>query len=463
MSGRDGGENLVRVLGRADVLALAFGAMIGFGWVVLAGSWLLDAGSFGAILAFLLGGTLVVFVGLTYSELVSAMPKVGGEHHYAWRALGSKAAFVASWGIGLGYVSVVAFEAVALPTTLEYILPDFKTGFLWTVAGYDVYLSWVAIGVAGAVAITALNYFGIRPAAVFQTIAVLFLLGVGALLLVGVFVGGEAANFRPFFAGDFSVSVAGILAVVIATPFLFVGFDVIPQSAEEINLPYRQIGALLVVSVLMASAWYILIIVGVGSGMSQGQLEETSLATADAIGNLFGSAFFSNLLILGGVAGILTSWNSFMVGGSRIFYAMAESGMLPRWLGRLHPKYRTPSNAILLIGGLSVLAPFFGDSALGWLVNAGGLGIVIAYFLVALSFLFLRRNEPEMERPFRAGRGPAIGIIAAVLSVGIAVQYLPGMPAGLGAPEWVIVGVWSVVGLVFLFLMDVPEYDRSGD
>ncbi|MBA2694214.1 MAG: APC family permease [Rubrobacter sp.] len=317
------------------------------------------------------------------------------------------------------------------------------------------------IGVVGAVAITALNYFGIRPSAIFQIIAVLFLLGVGTLLLFGIFFGGEAANFRPLFAGSFSVSVAGILAVVIATPFLFVGFDVIPQSAEEINLPYRQIGGLLILSVVMAAAWYILIIVGVGAGMSQSELESTSLATADAMGNLFGSAFFSNLLILGGVAGIMTSWNSFMVGGSRIFYAMAESGMLPAWLGRLHPRYKTPSNAILLIGGLSILAPFFGDSALGWLVNAGGLGIVVAYFLVAVSFLFLRRNEPGMERPFRAGRGPAIGIIAVVLSVGIGIQYLPYMPAGLGLPEWVIVGAWTMIGVIFLLRMDVPEYDGT--
>jgi basic amino acid/polyamine antiporter, APA family len=142
----DDRESFARVLSQRDVIALAFGAMIGFGWVVLAGTWLQEAGSVGAIVAFLIGALLVVFVGLTYSELVSAVPKAGGEHNYAWRALGGRGAFIASWAIALGYVSVVAFEAVALPTTMEYILPDYKVGFLWTVADYDVYLSWVAIG-----------------------------------------------------------------------------------------------------------------------------------------------------------------------------------------------------------------------------------------------------------------------------------------------------------------------------
>ena len=448
-------ERFIRVLGQRDVLALAFGAMIGFGWVVLAGTWLQNAGSIGAIIAFLIGGLLVVFVGLTYSELVSAMPKAGGEHNYAWRALGAKGAFAASWAIALGYVSVVAFEAVALPTTLEFLLPNYKVGLLWTIADYDVYVSWIAIGVIGAIGITALNYFGIKPSTVFQLIAVIFLFAVGVLLVFGTITGGKAENFTPLFTGG----VGGILAVVIMTPFLFVGFDVIPQSAEEINLPYRQLGLLLIVSVILAAAWYILIIVGVGAGLGQQALANTDLATADAMGNLFGSDLFSNILVLGGIAGILTSWNGFMVGGSRIIYAMAESGMLPDWLGRIHPRYRTPANAVLLVGVLSIVAPFFGRSALVWLVDAGGLGIVLAYLIVAISFLVLRRKEPEMERPFRAGRGPIIGIIAVVLSLGIAIQYLPGLPAGLVTPEWIIVGIWTIVGLIFATRMDVPEYN----
>jgi basic amino acid/polyamine antiporter, APA family len=450
----DNQESFVRVLGQKDVIALSFGAMIGFGWVVLTGTWLLDAGSLGAVVAFLIGGILVLFVGLTYSELVSAMPKAGGEHNYAWRALGATGAFVTSWAIALGYVSVVAFEAVALPTALNYVAP-LEAGSLWTVAGYDVYLSWVAVGVIGAIVITALNYIGIRPSAIFQFIAVLFLFGIALLFLVGTFVGGSAENFTPLFAGG----LAGLLSVVLMTPFLFVGFDVIPQSAEEINLPFRQMGILLVISVIMAAAYYIIVIVGVASGMSQAALQDTELASADAMGNLFGSGIFADILILGGVAGILTSWNGFLIGASRIIYAMAESGMLPAWLAKIHPRFRTPSNAILFIGALSLISPFFGESALVWLVNAGGLGIVIAYLMVAISFLILRRREPEMERPFRAGRGPIIGIIAVVLSLGFASQYMPGMPSGLGVPEWIIVGIWTVVGLIFATRMEVPEYN----
>jgi len=436
--------SFIKALGRWDTLAVGFGAMIGFGWVVLTGGWLEDAGTAGAALAFVVGGLVMTLVGLAYAELVSAMPRAGGEHNYALRALGSRPAFVTSWAIVLGYVSVVAFEAVALPETMLYLAPDMLAGRLWSVAGSDVYATWVLVGVVGAVVITWINYVGIRPASVVQTIAVAFLLVVALVLLTGAFVGGEAAHLEPWFAGG----LAGFVSVLVATPFLFVGFDVIPQSAEEINLPQRQVGKLLVLSVLMAAAFYVVVVLSVSSSMPHAELAAAELATADGMTALWNSPAMGTLLILGGIAGILTSWNGFLIGASRIIYAMAESGMLPRWFAYVHPRYRTPSHAVLVVGGLSVLSPLFGEQMLGWLVDAGGVNIVIAFLLVSISFLVLRRREPDMPRPFRVPAGPVIGWAAAVLSLGLAVLYLPGMPAALAWPaEWLIVGLWWLIGL----------------
>ncbi|KUO19012.1 APC family permease [Streptomyces dysideae] len=444
----DNSGGFLRVLGRGDVLALAFGAMIGFGWIVLTSGFINDAGPVGAALALVVGGLVVALVGLTYAELVSAMPHAGGEHHYALRALGGRGAFVASWAMVLGYVSVAAFEAVALPHSMVNLFPDMLAGHMWTIQGYDVYASWVAVGVLAAIAVTAVNYIGIRPAAVFQTVAVLFLLAAGAALLVGAFKGGSTDNMDPMVNGGMD----GVFTVLVAVPFLFVGFDVIPQSAGEIKLPYRLVGKLLVISVLCATAWYVMIMLTVGSGLDSATLAKSELAAADAMAALWHSEAMGNLLIIGGIAGILTSWNAFLIGGSRLLYAMAESRMIPAWFGKLHPKYRTPGNAVLFIGGLSVLAPFFGRPMLVWLVDAGGINIVVAYVVVVLSFLVLRRREPAMERPFRTPAGPAVGIAALVLSLGLGVLYLPGMPAALVWPsEWVIVGAWWLVGALFLW------------
>ncbi|MGY1712007.1 APC family permease [Geodermatophilus sp. SYSU D00758] len=453
-----GTEGFVRTLGRWDVLAVAFGAMIGFGWIVLTGGFLQDAGTLGAALAFVIGGVVVALVGLTYAELVSAMPHVGGEHNYVLRALGSRPAFVTSWALVLGYVSVVAFEAVALPQTVLYLFPDMLAGRLWTVADYDVYASWVAVGVLAAVVMTGLNYVGVRPAAVFQAIAVLFLLAVGLALVLGSVVGGDTENMQPLFTGG----AAGLIAVLVATPFLFVGFDVIPQSAEEIHLPYRKIGQLLLLAVGMAVAWYVLIMLTVGSSLPAAELAGSELAAADGMAALWGSDLMGNVLVLGGIAGILTSWNGFLIGASRLLFAMARSGMLPAWFGRLHPRYRTPGNALLFIGGLSVLAPFFGRPALVWMVDAGGLSIVIAYVMVALSFVVLRRREPAMERPFRAPGGAATGVVAGLLALALGTLYLPGMPAALVWPyEWVVVAAWWLLGLVFV--LRVPSVGPGPD
>jgi APA family basic amino acid/polyamine antiporter len=441
-------SELSRILGRGDVLAVAFGAMIGFGWIVLTGDFLEGAGTLGAALAFIIGGLVIALVGLTDAELVSAMPHAGGEHNYVLRAIGSRAAFVTSWALVLGYVTVVAFEAVALPQTMLYLFPDMLVGRMWTVAGYDVYASWTAVGVAAAVVMTAINYVGVRPSAVFQTLAVLFLAAVGVVLLVGSFVGGDPENMQPLFSGG----AAGVITVLASTPFLFVGFDVIPQSAEEINLPFRQIGQLLVVSVGLAVLWYVVIMLTVGSAAPADVLAQAELAAADGMARLWDSEAMGTLLVLGGIAGILTSWNGFLIGASRLIYAMGQTAMLPRWFARVHPRYQTPSNALLFIGGLSVLAPLFGETMLGTLVTAGGLSLVIAYFMVATSFVLLRVREPEMERPFRLSGGMVIGPLAALFSFGMALLYLPlpGVPAPLGGTEWVIIAAWAVLGLVFL-------------
>ncbi|SIO90121.1 APC family permease [Nocardiopsis sp. JB363] len=444
----DTSPGFIKVLGRADVLALAFGAMIGFGWIVLTGEFIDAAGSGGAALAFVIGGVIMAFVGLTYAELVSALPHTGGEHHYAMRAIGPKGAFVASWAMILGYISVVAFEAVAVPQTLVYLFPNIEVGYLWTIAEYDIHVSLVAIGVLSAAIMTTLNYVGIKPASVFQTVTVLFLLAAGAVMLTGAFVGGSTTNMEPLFTGG----VSGMFLVLVAVPFLFVGFDVIPQSAAEIKLPYRMVGTLLVLSVFCATAWYVLVMLTAGAGLPASDLLGSELASADSMAAMWNSAAMGNLLVLGGIAGLLTSWNAFLIGGSRLIYAMARSRMLPAWFGELHPRFRTPANAVLFIGVLSAFAPLFGRPMLVWLVNAGGLNIVIAYLMVIVCFLVLRRREPDMERPFKVPAGVPVGVTAFVLAFSLFVLYMPGMPAALSWPqEWSMVLAWWIGGAVLMW------------
>jgi APA family basic amino acid/polyamine antiporter len=438
------GGSLKRVLKLRDVLALSFGAMIGWSWVALTGTWISQAGAAGAAMAFLLGGVAMVLIGLTYAELAAAMPQVGGEHVYSYRAMGAVASFVCTWGILMGYVAVVAFEAVALPTVVVSLAPGLSAGYLWTIAGWDVYASWVLIGVLGAALVTWINIRGVRTAASMQLMVVIGLLIAGLMVLVGGLAQGSLENF----VQGPALSLSTVTGVMIIVPFMFVGFDVIPQAAEEINLPSNQIGRALMLSVLVAVAWYVLIIVAVGLSLSPSQLLSTGLATADAASLDWGSQWMGRVVLGAGIAGILTSWNAFLMGAGRATYALAHCGMLPRWLGVLHPRYGTPHRAILVVGLTSMIAPLFGRPMLVWVANAGGLGIVIAYIMVVASFLILRRTEPDMPRPYRVAAGNWVGALAMVLSLGIAWLYLPGSPAGLVWPyEWAIVGGWALLGL----------------
>ena len=269
----------------------------------------------------------------------------------------------------------------------------------------------------------------------------LLVLAAGIMLISGALFKGDTGNLTPLFGNGMT----GVFAVAVMAPFMFVGFDVIPQAAQEINLPARSIGKVLVGSIAMALGWYSLVILSVSlllpaTGMGDG------LVTADAARNAWGPVG-ANLLVLGGIGGIISSWNAFLVGGSRAVYAMARHGMLLAWLGKLHPKYHTPSNAILAIGATSILAPFLGRVSLVWIVDAGSFAVVIAYILVAISFLVLRHKEPDMERPFRLKNGRLIGWLALLGSIGLFLLYLPGSPSALAFPiEWGLVLLWFLIG-----------------
>lgn len=442
MKSSDRETKFLPVIGRRDALALAFGAMIGWSWVVLSGVWIESAGAIGATIAFLIGGGIMLVIGLTYAELASALPFAGGEHVYSHRAMGAVCSFICTWAIILGYVSVVTFEAVALPTVLDALVPGLDRMFLWQIAGWDVYLSWVLVGVAGAVVMTLLNIRGVRMATVVQSSVVIVILLVGSLFVSGALVVGNTANMAPLFNDGFS----GITLVLVMVPFMFVGFDTIPQAAEEIDLPRREIGSVLMISVAMAIAWYALVILGLALLMDEGSLTSSDVVVAQANSVVFGEA--GRIAMLGaGLAGIMTSWNAFIIGGSRAIYALARANLLPAALSKLHPKYRTPHNAILLIGSLSIIGPFFGRPALVWLVNAGGLGIVVAYAMVALSFLILRFREPDLQRPYKVRFGYFVGTLALILSIGLGFLYMPGSPSALLWPqEWIIIILWTLLG-----------------
>ena len=452
-----------KILKGREVLALAFGAMIGWSWVLVTDYWLISAGTLGTVIAFSIGGIAVTLIGLTYGELASAMPRAGGEHIYTSRALGDRWSFVCTWALLFSYINVCAFEAVALPKAIAYLVPDLKLGTLWSVRNADVDISYALIGVTATVIVSAVNYVGIKTAAILQTIVTAMILACGLVLIFGASVQGELTNAAPLLATPTN----GILMVLIMVPAMLVGFDVIPQSAEEIDVDPKKLGVLLSLSIGLAVLWYILISISVGVALTNDQLESSEMATADAASqlwaSLYGGSWAGSLLVIGGIGGILTSWNAFIIGGSRVIFALAESGKLPKYLGKIHPKYKTPHVAITVIGVMSSLAPFFGETILVWLINSGSFAVTVAFLFVAISFLVLRKKEPEMHRPFKVKHGNLVGSGAVLMSLMLLSGFLPWSPSALVWPaEWATLFIWSSLGVIFLVYYENKKANRVG-
>lgn len=458
-----------KVFNAWDILVIAFGAMIGWGWVVSSGDWIQRGGVLGAVIGFALGGIMIFFVGLTYAELTSAMPQCGGEHVFSYKAMGPVGSFICTWAIVLGYVSVVCFEACALPTIIQYIYPGFLKGYMYTVAGFDIYASWVAVAVIVAAFITFINILGAKTAAILQTVLTIVIGGVGLLLVAASAVSGDVSNLQnQLFVGEnISVTLKSILRVAVVTPFFFIGFDVIPQAAEEINVPLKKIGKILILSIVLAVIFYTMIILSVGYVMNSSEigasLEASGLVTADAMAKAFHSSVMSKVLIIGGMCGIVTSWNSFLIGGSRAMYSMAEAYMIPHVFALLHKKYKTPVVALSLIGALSMAAPFLGRRMLVWIVDAGNFGCCFAYCMVAASFVILRTKAPTMPRPYKVKHYKLVGAVAVFTSGFMVVMYLiPNSGSALVIQEWVMVGGWALLGAVFAVVCKLKYKETFG-
>lgn len=436
-------QNLNKTFKSRDVLAMAFGTMIGWGWIMLSGQWAASAGMLGAIGAYCVGAVLCVFVGLVYAELTPAIPYTGGAVVFAYKSMGYWPSVFAGLATAFAYLGVAAWEGPAFSTALNYIVPLPEIGHLWNIQGADVYVSISLVAIITSVIITIVNYFGAKQAAIFQTIATVGLVVVGIIFLTGGTAFGDLEYTKPLFT-DFK----GFTVVLLMVPAMFVGFDVIPQSAGEMDVPLKKIPKILIISICMAAAWYMLMIFATCISAPGSVRVNGVIPVADAMAFAFGSPIWGKVCIVGAMCGILTSWNGFLYGGARVLFSLANAKMLPGFLAKVHPKHKTPCNAVLFCGALSTFSCLLGTGALTWFVNASSFGVVLVYFMVSLSFIVLRVKQPEMERPYKVKYAKFVGAMAVGVALFFAYLYLPMGPSPLVPIEWAFVCGWFALGLV---------------
>jgi len=462
MTGQHQRQALERSIPFRSYVALGLGVIVGVGWVVYTGEWLQQGGPMGAMLAFLIGGLLLLPIGMCYAELTAALPLAGGELSFSYKAFGSLVSFLTAWVLALGYVAVLPFETIAIGTLLETLVPAIITDPLYFVGAGDekerVSLSIIVPGLLVGVYLIWTNYRGVKNSARFQMIVV-----TAMILCTLVFCGvalfrGQFQNLLPLFptAESGLPSIAGmasaIISVLVVVPFFMAGFDVIPQAAEEsgTRVPPRSLGLAILISIICGSVFYVVIILAVAISMPWTVSVTLPMTTSAVFEAAFGYAWAAKLVLFTALLGLVTTLNGMYIAASRLIFSLGRGGMLPHWFAGVHPVHHTPKNALLFVGGISLLGPFVGKYALTPIVNTSSFSFTIALAVTCAAAILLRRTSPELERPFRA-KVPVMYLGVAISILLLLLMTLPQSSGQLSNLEFLITGTWVLLGLAAFY------------
>ncbi|WP_207263230.1 APC family permease [Desulfovibrio sp. Huiquan2017] len=451
---------LAKTLTPIQVCALALGSIVGWGCFVLPGDvFLPNAGPMGTLIGFAVGAILISFVAMAYSYMIKYAPVAGGEFAWAYIGFGPTASFICGWALIIGYIAIIAINISALSLICRFLMPGvFEFGSLYTLAGWKVYTGEVLIMSIAVIAFGVMNYRGVSAAGKLQVVLA-FMLSFGILSLfcgVNVLETAHFSNLTPLFAEGKSPFTC-VLIVFAISPFLFVGFDTVPQTAEEFAFNPSKSRNIMLIAIFVGMVLYSLVTLSVGMAIPYPEMlkqmaaekmaGETAWATAAAAHMAFGK-LGSTLLACAVFGAVCTGINGFYVASTRLLLAMARSRILPSWFGEIHPKYRTPHKAVIFTIIIVLMTPYAGRSAVGWTVDMSAVGTAVGYLFTCLSaHRMLSRVSEESARRKRIYC--TIGALTAVLC--LLLLCIPGSPAAISeAPAWCLI-IWVAMGICFYF------------
>lgn len=362
--------------------------------------------------------------------------------------------------LSLGYLSIVALNATALPVLASYIFPGvFNKGYLYTIAGYDVYMGEVAIALFFIILFGIMNYMGAKSVGKLQLAMVLIMCAAVVISVVGTIVTGsfDASNLAPAYGAGGKIFGGGFISILALAPFLYVGFDCIPQSAEEYDFPPQKC-KLLIISALIIGA----VIYGLMALVTDCVIPwQDVLALTDASGapvkwhtgavlemamGKIGVVFVAVAVCMG----IFTGMNGFFMTSSRLLFGMARAKMLPAAFAKIHPKHKTPSVCIIFVMIVCCICPFFGREVIGWVVDMCSVGTAFGYFFTcAGAYILLKKygdeNDTNRIHPVVALGGCVISVVILLLLI------VPGSPAFMAPQSFVALVAWIVLGVIFYF------------
>jgi len=357
------------------------------------------------------------------------------------------------WLIAFTYIIVAAFEAISIGWILSALLPSLDGPVLYKVLGGDVHVGALMLGLGGMALLTYLNYRGARSAARLQDGLIVALLATALVFIIAGLVRGRAANLHPYFQRTAGGSIwPGVLGLFMTASFWFGGFNVVPQAMEEraSGTTLRRVGTMIVMSIVVGVVFKTLVVLSASMSMPWQQLTTATVPVAAAFQSALGSVLLAKLVLVTALLGLLSTWNSVLLAGTRALFSMGRAGLIPSRFATVH--HGSPVVAVLFSGALAAVATLLGRNAIIPIVDASATALIFGYLLTCLALLRLRRIDPARPRPFSVPGGLATawaGVLAAAFSLGLSL-YEPYATAHGAVPlEWKLLSIWIALGVVF--------------
>ena len=479
MNGKPANQNegsLKRQLNPMNVWAIAFGCVIGWGSFINPGKkFLPNSGVAGTAIAMVLGALVMIIIAFSYAYMVPKYPKAGGEFTFTKHCFGKTMAFVCGWFLVVAYLTNVPMNSTAIGLIVDGLdgpADILKWGFHYNIAGFDIYMGEMLLAATILILFGYLNIIGVHKAAIVQTILSSLLVICVFTLFIAALVSSKAQgiNMQPIWGFDKAAAMAagattenidgfahagtaGILSAILATfaiaPWAYVGFDAIPQAAEEFNFSFKKVSFIMIIAIIFGCFVYTS-----NNTVAAAALENwpdrvmagewVVLVAAEELLGTFGKV----LVGLGVSCAVLSGIMGFYLASSRLMYSMARDGYLPQWFGRVDAKYGTPKNAMIFCMVVSLSGPILGREALGWFVDMSAIGASIGYFFTSAATLVTLRRDGDGSGFLKAMS--IAGIVFSVIFMILQLIPIPGLSGvHFGKESYIMLVIWILVGLAF--------------
>ncbi|MFI1916520.1 amino acid permease [Nocardia sp. NPDC020380] len=431
-------QKLSKHLGLWQLTAIGVGGIIGAGIFALAGSVANKTTGPAVLVSFLIAGVASACAALCYAEFTGMVPKAGSAYTYGYVSLGELAGWFIGWDLLLEYVAVAAVVAIGVSGYFNFLLdqigitlPHWMLGASGTGDGHvvDVFAMLFCLGTAWVLS------RGIRSVGRFETFFVAIKVAIVLLIIVlGVF-HINSANYSPYFPYGTGAVWTGAATVF----FAVFGYDAMSTAAEESTEARKHLPKAILYSLAIAMVLYVLATLVLTGMQKYTEISPTSgFSTAFKSVGLPGVA---NIIAIGAIVGIATVVLTFMLGVTRVWYAMSRDGLLPAWFAKTHPVRKVPTRVTWIVGiGSAILAGLLPINTVAELTN---IGILMAFIVVSVSVIVLRYTRPDEHREFRLPLMPVVPIVG----IGFSIYLIWSLPW----ETWVRFVSWLVVGLVIYF------------